>query len=473
MENDCARADGRIVANPDGPKQDRVRADIDIVPNNRTVRRAIFHADSRAVPKRAVPAEDCGFVHDQTGPVVKPQSRAYFRFQIEFDSKKPLHIDHVKGNDRCCDPAKGRWHSLNFLRAAIEQHHTAALPIASVRLPILKDPTFHLPSRSLMEVNFYLPERYLPDPGRREAWKSGKITHLEEGGKIACAQCWIFQTWVALERSGFPARLTHSIPSEGVLVTLTNCVPSDFRPPPGILFVGIVADFTAHPRAHLHVVQNAAHGKRLRNAAFIPLWPQPNLIPRDPARSDRFENVCFFGDPLNLARELADRHWQRKLKDELDIDFSVCGADRWHDYSDVDCVAAVRGFGRSKYFHKPATKLYNAWLAGVPFIGGMDSSYAADGEPGRNFLQASTPDELFSHIRRLKEEPALRTRLVMEGKIAGRNFTPEAILGRWKKFLSDAVPRFEERWRNKGASARRAFFAFQSFSVWLDTRLRR
>ncbi len=323
-----------------------------------------------------------------------------------------------------------------------------------------------------MEVHFYLPERYLPDSDRQEAWRSGKITRLEEGGKIACAQCWIYQTWLALERSGHPARLTHSIPTDGTLVTLTNCVHADFRPSDGVLFVGIVADYSAHPHAHLHIVQNAAHGKRLWNAAFMPLWPHPNLIPRDPARSDRFENVCFFGDLSNLARELTDRRWQRKLKDELNVEFVIYGADRWHDYRDVDCVVAVRDFGRSRYFHKPATKLYNAWLAGVPFIGGRDSAYAADGDPGRNYLQASTPEELFSYIRRLKEEPAFRSRLVRAGGIAGKSFSPESILGRWRYLLDDAVPRFAERWRRKGAAARRAFFASQSLSVWLDARLR-
>jgi len=324
-----------------------------------------------------------------------------------------------------------------------------------------------------MEFHFYLPERYLPDTDRREAWRSGKITRLDEGGKIACAQCWIFQTWLALERSGFSAHLTHSMPSEGVLVTLTSCVGADFRAPDRVFFAGIVADYLAHPQAHLHVVQNAAHMRRLWNAAFIPLWPHPNLIPRDPARSDRFENVCFFGENSNLAPELADRRWQRKLKDELGVNFIVCGADRWHDYSEADCVAAVRGFGRSAYLHKPATKLYNAWLAGVPFIGGTDSAYAADGVPGRNFLRAATADELFAHIRRLREEPALRDRLVAAGRIAGKNFTSEAILGRWKHLLGDTVQGLAERWQRKDAAARRIFYAVQTASVWLDTRLRR
>ena len=324
-----------------------------------------------------------------------------------------------------------------------------------------------------MDVHFYLPERYLPDSDRQEAWRSGKITRLEEGGKIACAQCWIYQTWLALERSGFPARLTHSIPSDGALVTLTNFQGTDFRPPKDVFFLGIVADYVAHPHAHLHLVQNAAHARRLWNAIFVPLWPHPNLIPRDPTRSGIFENVCFFGDPSNLARELAEGRWQRKLREELGINFIVCGADRWHDYSEVDCVAAVRGFGRSAYLHKPATKLYNAWLAGVPFIGGRDSAYAADGEPGRNFLRASTPVELLAHIRRLKEDPALRESLVTEGRIAATRFTAEAILERWKHLLSDAVPRLAERWQRKNATTRRIFFAAQSASVWLDTRLRR
>ena len=158
-----------------------------------------------------------------------------------------------------------------------------------------------------MEVHFYLPERYLPDSDRQEAWRSGKITRLEEGGKIACAQCWIFQTWLALERSGFPAHLTHSVPSDGVLVTLTSCVDADFRPPDRVFFVGIVADYLAHPRAHLHIVQNAAHARRLWNSAFIPLWPHPNLIPRDPRARTGLKTFVSLGIIRILRAEMADQ----------------------------------------------------------------------------------------------------------------------------------------------------------------------
>ena len=324
-----------------------------------------------------------------------------------------------------------------------------------------------------MEVHFYLPERYLPEPARQDAWRAGKMTHLEERGKIASAQCWIFQTWLALERSGFPARLTHSIPAEGVMVTLTSCVPVGFRVPERVFFVGVVADYLAHPQAHLHVVQNVAHARRLHNSVFVPHWPHPNLLPRDPARSDRFENVCFLGEKSNLARELADPVWQKRLKSDLGVDFIICGADRWHDYTEADCVVAVRGFNRSAYLQKPATKLYNAWLAGVPFIGGTDSAYAAEGERGQNFLRAQTVEELVGHIRRLKNEPDLRNRLVAAGRIAGQAVTPSAILQHWTRLLGETVQGAAERWRRKSAAGRRFFQAAQTVGVWLDKRLRR
>ncbi|HEY5742510.1 MAG TPA: hypothetical protein VIS99_08210 [Terrimicrobiaceae bacterium] len=337
----------------------------------------------------------------------------------------------------------------------------------------MKDAAVHLGWGGFMQIHFYLPERYLPDLSRRETWKAGTITQLEESGKIACAQCWIFQTWLALEQNGFPAQLTHSIPSKGIMVALTNCLAREFNPPKEIFFVGIVADFVPHARANLHVVQNGTHAKRLWNSAFLPLWPHPNLIPRDAARGSRFENVCFFGEKSNLTRELADPRWSRQLKEELGLNFIVQGADRWHDYSQADCVLAVRDFRRSPHLHKPATKLYNAWLADVPFIGGMDSAYAHDGKPGNDFLQAATVGELLAHLRQLQQQPALRQRLVAAGRIAGQDFAFEATLARWRCLLGDAVPELAREWQRKSMSARGLFRALQKAAVWLDIRFRR
>lgn len=323
-----------------------------------------------------------------------------------------------------------------------------------------------------MEVHFYLPEKYLPDSARREAWKEGKITTLEQGGKIASAQSWVYQTALRLEEAGWPVQLTPEIPSRGILVSLTGFLGDSFRPGRDVVFLGIAADYLPHPAAHRHIVQNSFHARRLHNAIFMPHWPHPNLVPRNATRRDRFENVCFFGDASNLAPELRDESWRLRLRSELGLDFLILDASRWHDYSEADCVVAVRGFGNSPFLHKPATKLYNAWLAGVPFMGGRDSAYLGDGKPGKNYLQASSPDELFTQIRRLKEDPSLREKLAANGRVAAEAFTPQAVLERWQALLGRTAPALAEKWQKKSRVGRRLFFLVQSASVFLDRKLR-
>jgi hypothetical protein len=146
VKNDCARADYRVVADLNGAEQDRVRADIDIVSDGRTVRGAIPRANRCAMPKGAIPTEDCGFMNDQPCPMIKSQAGPDLRFKIEFDAKSPFHLEHVQGHDRSSEPAKRRSRSLNRLRGAVEQQRAAALPIPGVGLPILKDSRFHLRS---------------------------------------------------------------------------------------------------------------------------------------------------------------------------------------------------------------------------------------------------------------------------------------------------------------------------------------
>ncbi len=324
-----------------------------------------------------------------------------------------------------------------------------------------------------MEVFFYLPEKYLPDPARQEAWKSDTITTLEEGGKIACAQCWIYQTWLALEKSGCRVQLVHALPEEGVLVTLSGCVGANFRPGPRLFFADIVADFVPHPAAHLHILQNAVHAQRLPFSVFMPLWPHPNLLPRDPARGTLFENLGFFGDVSNLAPELRDAGWQQSLREQTGLTLQIVGADRWHDYRETDCVLAVRGFDGSAYLHKPSTKLYNAWLANVPFVGGGDSAYRGDAEPGREYLAANSLPELEAHLKRLATNAAFRKELVQAGMRKSKQFDRPAILERWRVLVENTLPEAAARWAKKSGVERRVFSLMQAGRAWIDRRWRR
>ena len=286
-----------------------------------------------------------------------------------------------------------------------------------------------------------MPENCLPPVEEMEDWGKGEPSRLMQSGKAACVQCWIYLTILRLSRAKVDITLCHTIPEEGIVVALTGNLMPEFRAPEGVYLIGVVADGTPHPACHFHILQNAAHARRLRHSAYIPLWPQPGLIPRDPARGERFENVVFYGDPPNLAPEIRDPSFGKLLKNRFNLDFQIAGADRWHDYSETDCVLAIREFGSKPFLRKPATKLYNAWMAGVPMIGGIDSAFATDGRAGIDYMQCDTLESLWSAVARLKDDPDFRKRMVAEGGSAAQQFTPEAITGRWQNLLHSLVAR--------------------------------
>lgn len=318
-----------------------------------------------------------------------------------------------------------------------------------------------------MQTIFYIPEHHLPDKERRAAWESGHPPALLGSGKSASAQAWLFQTWTEVrEKTG--AALATSLPPEGRIVTLSNFLPPHFRASPGQCIAAVVADFLPHPGAQIQIVQNAAHAKRLPGSVFIPHWPQPNLIPRSAGRAGRFETLAYFGDPKNLAPELQSREFQNQLRTRCGLALEIRGPDRWHDYSGIDAILAVRDFSKARHLHKPATKLYNAWLAGVIPVTGLDSACAAEGTDGTDFLRAGSPAEMLGRLEQLKNDPGLRRRIVSAGqkKTASRN--RDAVRQIWLDFLSGQLPQSLHRWQSLPPLRRRMIFHWQAAVFSLD-----
>ncbi len=333
---------------------------------------------------------------------------------------------------------------------------------------------FQRPAPSVLEINFCIHHNWLPSSEWIQAWNQGKLISLEEEGKCVTTHSWIYQTWSLAQQSGVPCNLIHTIPVSDVAIFLKMSLTTKCKPSlsPNLFLVDVVAHGSPHPAAHFHLVHNKAHARWLPRSLFIPHWPQPYLIPRDPDRGDRFENICFVGDPAQLALEFIAPSWRERLKSELQLNFKIKGSDQWHDYSDVDAVIALRDISSARYLDKPATKLYNAWHAGVPFIGGLDSAYAADGSPGINYLVASSVEETFQHLRRLKEDITLRQNLIRHGTEAGKAFTREATLEKWKTFLLETLPNLVERWQKKSSLERRCYMITQRLFCFLDRYLR-
>jgi hypothetical protein len=286
---------------------------------------------------------------------------------------------------------------------------------------------------------------------------SGTPTRLEQSGKAACVQCWIYLTYARLLNSGQPVQLVHQLPSRGIVIALTGNIPPGYRVPEEVFLVGVAADGIPHPSAHSHILQNAAHTRRLPRSSYLPLWPQPGLIPRDPERGDRFENLVFFGDPQNLAPELRDPEFASRIRGKFGIEFRMAESDRWHDYSQVDAVLAIRTFGSKPFLRKPATKLYNAWMAGVPFLGGADTAFSSDGSPGANYLRCTSLEEVEAALMRLRDNIVLRHQIVREGRKAAEGFLPGKLLELWVDFLGRTASRTAPAFFAKGRASRKVY----------------
>ena len=164
--------------------------------------------------------------------------------------------------------------------------------------------------------------------------------------------------YARLKRLGHHVTLGTDVPARGIVVyhkedhrAVLQRAPRDGSP----VLVACRADFRSADDADFEVVQNG-HYADAHRCFFVPLWPQPGLIPRDRARGTRVENVAFKGYVGNLvpevrgeefARFLASQGMQLQLDTVVSKDISQPVQAAWHDYSDVDVVLAVRPGSRA------------------------------------------------------------------------------------------------------------------------------
>jgi hypothetical protein len=147
-------------------------------------------------------------------------------------------------------------------------------------------------------------------------------------------------------------------------------------------------------------------------------------------------------------------------------------ADAWHDYSAVDAVLAVRDFSSAQHLHKPATKLYNAWIAGVPFISGCDSACAAEANDGIEYFTARSKTELLELLAHLKKNPALRKATVEAGQKKSASRNRDAVRKLWVDLLAVQLPTQYRKW-SASTSGLRCFFWFQQSAIcFLDRKFR-
>lgn len=333
-----------------------------------------------------------------------------------------------------------------------------------------------IPIMFMEEIFFCMPQNYFPSHRFRKQWEGGEFVNFLDFNSSLTVNTWLYQTGTLLQRAGvscrFFTKMPH-LPDRGILITMSGFLYGYSKCsswPPSLFLVDIAAD-DGIPRAvaMLHLIPNSHITKYLPFSKFIPHWSQPFLIPRSVERGDRFETICFMGDPQNMTPELCSQEWHLRLKQELGLRFICRDYDQWHDFSDVDCILAIRDFSGKRFCYKPAHKLHNAWLAGVPFIGGRDSAFVGDGHPGVDYLVADSVEEVFFHLKRLKEDPVFRLQLVEQGHQSGVAFTREAILESWKRLVLETLPVSAQKWYSSSAVKRSLVKLLQRWSCAIQS----
>jgi hypothetical protein len=217
--------------------------------------------------------------------------------------------------------------------------------------------------------------------------------------------------------------------------------------------VAVRADRAPVAACDLAIAQNAVH--LAHNERFIPLWPQPGLVPRESARGPRIDCIAFQGRKgsapawftgAEFARELARRAMRFEMRET-----------GWGEYRDVDVALAMRDTLPGVLATKPATKVYNAWLSRVAVLAAPEPAYLEVRRAPLDFIEVNDAREVLEALDLLRANPRLYEAMVANGIARSAEYSIEAIRARWLALLDEeAVPAFLRA--REGLGARHPWF---------------
>ena len=297
---------------------------------------------------------------------------------------------------------------------------------------------------------FYRTREYDPLPVSAAQYGQWQSRIAKQGGLIGPA-CWIVQTCLLLQRHGIACRLTQNRPSEGIVFAHFDDMPATRTERGTAYWVCVLADRqNINPFANYYLVQNPYQSLHTRQpTSHVLHWKQPGIIPRSANRQEIFTNIRFFGEIASLAPEFTEPDFIGWCEHE-GFDFQVVPRDHWHDYSNCDVVVGVRTFNSNWVHDKPASKLVNAWVAGVPVILGQESAFRALGTPGKTYLEATSIGDVQRHLVGLRDDPQLRQSMVSAGSFHASCASEEEIACMWIDAIEKQIKPRAARWQRFG-----------------------
>jgi hypothetical protein len=268
---------------------------------------------------------------------------------------------------------------------------------------------------------------------------------------------WIVQGYLrlrrALEAMGFEVSIADRFARGAICIAHRDDLNRYGDPLFDCFVIAARADRPPVHVAQIEVVQNAL---QLRGASsvLIPHWPQPGLVARDANRGARVARAVYYGRESGAPAWYRDATFRDRLA-ALGVSFEVCDTG-WHDYHEVDVLLAHREETPVMLANKPASKLVNAWLAGVPAVTAPEPAFMALRKSDLDFIATTDAASTIDAIASLARDAERYRAMVDNGRTRARAFDVEAIRREWLALIVDvAVPAWE-RWRQQpgGALAR-------------------
>ncbi|PSR17852.1 hypothetical protein C8255_10335 [filamentous cyanobacterium CCP3] len=263
--------------------------------------------------------------------------------------------------------------------------------------------------------------------------------------------CWIVTTYLYLKRKGVNVLVSNKFtPRQINVVSSLDYSAKDLAFDSFV--VGTRSDGFKPVLCDFAIVQNRFQLDSATNA-FIPHWPQPGIVPRLKERGNTIKNLTFKGNEKNLYEPFRSPEFQRELeKLGLELRVNVGSAEgnvSWNDYSTDDLVLAVRDLTERDILAKPASKLVNAWIAGVPALLGPEPAFQDSRKSSLDYIEIKSTEEALEAIQKLKANPELYRSMIINGFERAEEFTVEKVIKRWVEVLSGPIANQYGHWKKK------------------------
>jgi len=225
-------------------------------------------------------------------------------------------------------------------------------------------------------------------------------------------------------------------------------------PSKNVFVVNIAADLPLYEHANMHIVQNIEQQRKYIGCYYVPHWPQPGMITRELSRKDKLENIAYFGNQKNITAQLYSPEWKAQLEglgfnwqcefqkfNHLDIN-TYTNEGCWSNYKEIDAIVAIRKFDYipgKEFNHKPATKLYNAWLAGTPAILGRESAYLNEKINDLDFLEVHSEADTIKCLQLLRSDRNLRQAMIANGFERAKDIHADKTVEKWFCLLKETI----------------------------------